>query len=96
MRSIRLALPAALALAGCVATGPKFVQTSAPEGKALVYVYRMNHFAMSASDVHIYLDGRKVFDLMRSSGSCTRKASPSGCRNSPTSTSRRRSKPAQT
>ena len=64
MRSIVLAAPvAALALCACTATGPKFAPLSPPEGKAVVYVYRMNHFAMSMSDVHIYLDGKKVFDL---------------------------------
>ncbi|MBV9991855.1 MAG: hypothetical protein JOZ72_11240 [Alphaproteobacteria bacterium] len=92
-----LAAPLALALCACAATGPKFSPVSPPEGSAVVYVYRMNHFAMSMSDVHIYLDGKKVFDLanegysVRSSGTCTRKTKPPACARSPTSTSRRRS-----
>jgi hypothetical protein len=43
------ALAAACLLAGCVAKGPAFSEAPAPGDRALVYIYRMPNYALSAN-----------------------------------------------
>ena len=58
----------ALFLAGCAATGPIFTSAPSADGKALVYVYRVQDaWAYRGVPTHIVVDGKDVVDL-RSNG----------------------------
>ena len=52
-----------LCIAGC-ATGPKFASVNkVPDGKALIYVYRMFNIGGVASSHRIYANGKLVADF---------------------------------
>ncbi len=53
-----------LMAAACSATGPLFVPAAPVDGKAIVYVYRMNKDdGLAARDAYFYVDDRHAFDL---------------------------------
>lgn len=62
----QLTLLATIVLSGCAATGPAF--TPAPVSnakKALVYIYRVDSFALGGRDAYFYVDDQNVADLSR-------------------------------
>ncbi len=62
-----ISLAAVLCIAGC-ATGPKFASVNkVPEGKALIYVYRMFNIGGVASFHRIYANGELVADFANAS-----------------------------
>lgn len=59
-----LSLLAALCLCGCAAVGPSFEPAPAPDGtKAVVYIYRLESFALGARDAYFYVNDQNVVDL---------------------------------
>lgn len=58
-----LSFCAALVLAGCSATGPRFTPTDAPKGSALLYVYRPDSLTLGARTAAIEVNGRRAVGL---------------------------------
>jgi uncharacterized protein DUF2846 len=62
-----ISLAVVLCVAGC-ATGPKFTSVNkVPDGKALIYVYRMFNIGGVASSHRIYANGELVADFANAS-----------------------------
>ena len=56
----------ALVLTGCAATGSAYTQAPQPQGnQSLVYIYRVDTFALGGRDAYFYVDGTNVADLSR-------------------------------
>jgi hypothetical protein len=59
---------AAATLAGCTAVGPRFERETEPtvaDGRALVYVYRLDKNALGARTASIAIDGKRVGGLKK-------------------------------
>lgn len=53
-----------LLLAACTATGPKFTDAPAVDGKARVYIYRVHQgWAYKGATSSFYIDGKNAIDL---------------------------------
>ena len=55
-----------MVLSGCAATGQSYTEAPKPkETEALVYIYRVDSFALGGRDAYFYVDGTNVADLTR-------------------------------
>jgi hypothetical protein len=64
MKSQVFCVLGALLLGGCVATGPKFETADAtPQGRGILYIYRMPTILGSAAIAEFYIDDKHVISL---------------------------------
>jgi hypothetical protein len=53
-------------MAGCAAMGTDYAQAPQPQAnQALVYIYRVDTYALGGRDAYFYVDGTNVADLSR-------------------------------